>query len=46
MVKCGEWGFWEGREGESNPWEVALWLDLGGEMEWNGMKLGGVSVIV
>ena len=30
--------------------QMALWLDLGGEMEWNGMKLGvelgGVSVIV
>lgn len=30
MVKCGEWVFWEGREEESNPWEVALLLDLGG----------------
>ena len=30
--------------------QMALWLDLGGEMEWNGVKLGlelgGVSVIV
>ena len=26
--------------------QMALWLDLGGEMEWKGVKLGGVSVIV